>query len=702
VDHPCALPGTSFRRPAALVLLLLLAALLPVIPAAAADDAAATPLTVRLIRMSPAVIPTKGHVVLAGTVTNSSDEPWIAVNVHPFISGTPITSREQLAAAADSSPSSDVGERLTEVGQFDPIGDIQPAQTLPFKIVLPVEQLPISHQPGVYWIGVHALGQNSKGRDQIADGRARTFIPLVTDKAAHTSVALVVPVRDEVSRDARGRLLATSAWSDTLSPSGRLGRIARFVTSAGPTPLTMLIDPAVMDAVSDLADGNPALSLGKPEKPKPSESSSPSESPSRSGTRIDAVDRATAKAWLTDITAAARRHVALGLGYADPDVAALHRRGFGLFSLSNPISAETFNAQRIDAVPTVAPPTGWLSDDVIARLTAQTTVLVSDHAAPRARTRWRTPGGQDLIFSDQEVSSGGPAPTPPLDALALRQRIVADAALRASDNATDPLVVELPPGWDPGSDWQSARFFSSLKLPWLNLVALGPNNDPGTPTFDAALGYPDAQRKLEVPDSNVATARRLTQTATALTQLLQSDNDVAHDLAGIALNAVSVQARTDAVDARIRVITTNTAFRDRIGKVEVLGTDFVTLSGGSGTLAVTLVNGLDQPVLVGVEPHTSTPGVTIQASKPVRMSPGERTVLRLKAKASSIGVSQVVLTPVTQDGTELGTPLVFSLRTSQVGKTIWFVLIGFGALLVVMILRRIRRGLVEHRWRGRG
>jgi len=687
-----------------LVVLLLLAGLLPWTPAGAADDPTTTPLTVRLIRMSPATIPSKGHLLLTGTVTNDSDETWSAINVHPFISRSPITNREDLAKAAATSPDTEVGTRITEPGLFAPVGTLAPGASASFRISLPRTELDkeITGLPGVYWIGVHALGQNTQGRDGVADGRARTFIPLVTDKSAHTSVALVVPVREQVARDARGRLLDTTAWSDSLQPGGRLGRVAGLIDAAGPTPLTLLIDPAVLDAVSDLAQSNPALSLGKPAGPSPSASPSTSASPSRSGVRTDAVDRENAATWLEEVTTAARRHVALGLGYADPDVAALVRHHSPLLALSDRLSAQTFKALRIDAVPTVAPPAGWLQDEALARLEPQTTVLVSDHSTPPVRTRWRASGGQDLIFVDQQASSGGPAPTPPLDALALRQRIVADAALRAAEHHNGPMVVELPPSWDPGAGWQSADLFGGLDQPWIDLVALAGNTDVGTPTYATELGYPNGQRKLEVPVPNISAARALGQTSTALSELLQSDNDVAHDLGGIALNAVSVQARDDATEARVKVLQTNAAMRDRIGKVEVLGTDFVTLSGGSGTLAVTLVNGLDQPVLVGVESRTSTGDVRIASTKPVKMAPRERTVLRLKAKASSIGVSRVVLTPVTSAGTPLGTPLTFSLRTSQVGKTIWFVLIAFGALLVVMILRRVRRGLVEHRWRGRG
>ena len=49
----------------------------------------------------------------------------------------------------------------------------------------------ITGEPGVYWIGVHALGSNADGRDLVADGRARTFIPLVTKDQAKRTVDVV-------------------------------------------------------------------------------------------------------------------------------------------------------------------------------------------------------------------------------------------------------------------------------------------------------------------------------------------------------------------------------------------------------------------------------------------------------------------------------------------------------------------------------
>lgn len=685
---------------------LLASATVALVPAAeaapAAETVAASPLTVRLVRLTPAAIPAKGTVVMSGTVTNASTETWTAVNVHPFISRSPMTTRDELAAAAASDPANEVGRRLTEPGQFAAIGDLAPGATTGFRIALKVKDLPITGADGVYWIGVHALGQNAEGRDEVADGRARTFIPLVSKArsgTARTSVAVVVPIRERVRRDPEGRVLGLTQWAANLAPSGRLGRLAGFLASAGSQQATALLDPAVLEAATDLAGDNPPLSFGNGKDPDPDPSASPTESPSRSASRLDPTDRANAGAWVAQVTASARAHTTLGLGYADPDVTALARREPSLLTLANKLAATTFTALDIPAVPTVSPPDGWLDDDLLAQIPTGSMLLVSDHAAPRTRTHWRTPENQDLVITDQAAASGGPAPGNPLDALALRQRIVSDAALRLGERATGPMVVDLPADYDPGPSWQLADFFNRLDLRWLDLVPLNPASDSTTPTFDAALGYPASTRKAEIRRPNVTATRTLITTGEVLTKTLRSKNTVAHDLSGTAFDAVSYNARDDQLAARSQVFATNAQVRESLGKVEVIGTDFVTLSGGSGTLAVTLVNGLDQPVTVGVKATVPDADVHIEETAPLKMAAGERTVLRLKARASGVGVTPVVLSAVTADGTALGTPLTFSLRTSQVGNLIWGVLGAAALLLVVMIGLRIRRGLREHRWR---
>jgi len=696
------------RVVAALVAALVATTVLPVAaaPAGAATAATVPPLAVTLSQLTPSTIPDKGRVVLAGTVRNDSAETWSAINVHPFVSGTPMTDRDQLAQAAASDPAVEIGTRLYEPGQFDAIGDLLPGQSTSFRISLKVRDLRrhITGAPGVYWIGVHALGEHTAGRE--VGGRARTFIPLVPEDAT-TSVALVVPVRQRVRHDRVGKLLDAADWSALLDDDGRLERIAALLDSAGGLPATMLVDPAVIDAVGAIAANNPALSLGaEPEQPggsaSPSSPASPSDSasPSRSTDRLGPVDRQHAARWLAQVKNASRWQRVLALGYADPDTAALARRRPQLITLAAKESATAFKRFGIGSVPAVAPSTGWLDDAALRSIPQDTTVLVSDHAAPRTRTQWRTREQQDLVLTDAQAASGGPGPTAPLDALAVRQRIVCDAALRAQEGLSSPMVVELPANWNPGPHWEEADFFTGLNLPWLDLQPLERSAAATTPVFDAALGYPATERRAEVDLANISATRTLTSTASVMGQVLRTTNDVKHGLTGIALSAVSLNARRDPARARGQVLDTNAAMRGRLDKVSVIGTDLATLSGGSGILTVTLVNGLDQPITIGLRPRTSSPDVRIKTPKPLELAPGQRYVLRLHAKASSVGVHEVTLTPVTPEGLELGTPLVFTLRASQVGKLIWGVIAAGALLLVVMILRRVRRGLREHRWRG--
>ncbi|MBO9522264.1 MAG: hypothetical protein J7518_12060 [Nocardioidaceae bacterium] len=689
-----ALRAAATRATLLLTLLLGLVVVSP--PTRAAEEPQASPLTVRLARLTPATIPRKGAITLVGSVRNDSEETWSAINVHPFLSRSPITSRDELAAAAATDPDTEVGTRITQVGLFATIGDLAPGQSARFRISLPVAALRLS-QPGVYWIGVHALGQNADGRDGLADGRARTFIPLVPAGQPTSAVALVVPLREQVRRDPDGRLEDTADWSATLSSTGRLRRIVDFLESAGAQAYSAMVDPAVLEAAESVAANNPPISFGKEKEQTPSPT--PTQT-SRSLDRLDEPDRANATAWLGDVKALAAGRGLLGLAYGDPDTAGLARYRPAMLRRAERLSADTFERLELGAVPTVAPPDGWLDDDALSAVAPGSLVLVSDHGAPRTRTQWRTSADQDLVFADAQTSSGGPGPTPRLDALALRQRIVADAALRAGEPGSGPLVVQLPATWDPGPGWEGARFFETLgALPWLSLTGVL-HPELGTPTFDAALGYPKAEQRREVGPTNIGVAADLIRTATVLGQLLETENSVEHSLTGDALAAVSYHARDDREAARLDVLSLDGRMQNRLGDVAVTGTDFVRLSGSTGTVAVTLVNRLEQPITVGISASTDSPAVRIDGTKAFTMAPGERAVRRLRVHASSIGVHEVTLTPITGKGAELGTPLTFSLRTSQVGTLIWYVFGAAGLLLVVMIGRRIRRGVRQHRWRG--
>ena len=203
--------------------------------------------------MSPATIPQSGTLRLRGIVTNTSDGAWQDINVHAFVSTEPITTSAGLVKAAALPYDADVGDRLQTSNAFVAIGDLPPGKSTDFSLRIPRSELPIPDQRGVYWVGVHALGTNKLGRDTVADGRARTFAPLYRATTPRTDLTMVVPFRAQVRRDSTGALSEPRRWERLLGEEGRLERILGEVESAGSTPVTLVVDPTVLDAADTLA-----------------------------------------------------------------------------------------------------------------------------------------------------------------------------------------------------------------------------------------------------------------------------------------------------------------------------------------------------------------------------------------------------------------------------------------------------------------
>lgn len=700
--------------------------------ATTAEDPEATPLSVLLTSMSPATIPQRGVLTLAGVVRNISDETWTDINVAPFVSSTPITTRSELAEAAETEETLAVGDRLVEIG--DPVGDLAPGRTARFTLRLPVATLPITGDPGVYWIGAHALASGVDGRDAVADGRARTFIPLVTadqrraatrdrdlpepgagPQDGRVPVSLVFPVRERVRRTPDGSLEGPSRWARLTSPSGRLAGLAEFAAAAGDAPLTWVLDPAVLDALDHYSNGNPPLSLGAVDLP-PSESptepprESPTESPSSpdratpSPTSRPSVDplpnaptraeRGRAGEVLQTLVTAIRDDDLLATGYADPDVGALLRRRPSLVTRADTLTTRRLLTRGLTASRAVVPPDGRFDVDLLDGLPSDTRVVLGDEGRRSSSPSTRAASGQQVVLSDSRASSGGPAPTRALQPLALRQRLLAEAALELDQESPRPVVVSVPPRWDPGAHWRSAELFGALRsATWLRLSGL----PTSTEKLVSEPSYGREALAAELGEANVAATRGLVRTAGVLGHLLDTENDVTGVLTGAALAASSYHARARPRLAAAQVEALDAATRRRMDLVRVTGTDLVRLSGGSGVLTMTLVNGMEQPVTVGLRAR-ATGGVQVDTPAPVRMGPGQRTTMRLPVTTPA-GVHSVTLFPVTEQDERAGQEFTFSLRTSQVGQLIWYIIIAGGALLTVMIARRIVLRIRNHRWR---
>jgi hypothetical protein len=694
---------------AAVIPIALAAVVVPVPgPAHAAEgDPAATPLDVTLETMTPSVIPRRGSVTLTGEVTNSSDATWTDLQAYMMISPEPISTQAELAAASEADPADEVGGRITTGGLFDEIGDLAPGESTTYTVTVPRKDLEISGAPGAYWVGVHVLGALDGIRDGVADGRARSFMPLMADRGPRTEVAVVVPLRDRVRRASDGRLLGLQRWQTMLSPGGRLDRLSDFAAESE-RPLTWLVDPAVLDAVSSVAHEDPPFDTGddgsgpdEEGRPSASPSASPSAGADAAGGSADAAEPTDvaqhAATWLSSFVERSAGKDVLELPYGDVDVAAVTGNRLGrILRKAATLSRRTLAGLGIDGSPVVAPPSGLLPPRAVAAVDPETPVLLSDQALPGEGGPLLTrPDGTHVVLLDSEAASGGPGPNDPKDPLALRQRILAEAAVHAlSPDREEPLVVSTPPYWELGGAWEGADFFDGLDVPWLTQVDLNTvlARDNGQPTVQPPA-YPARERRRQVPFANQLATQELVDIGDVFANLLTRNDVVGDELAKAAMLASSYSARTGASAALDRARSTTLRIRRTMQLVDIDGPGFVMMSSETGPISVTVVNNLDEPVTVRLEAITPRDDLTIKAPDPITLGPGQRTPVRMRAESTAIGVHEVTLVATTEDGRQLGSRVQFNVRTSNVGLVIWLVMGTGGALLLVMIGFRIRRRL---------
>ncbi|MGH3369849.1 MAG: DUF6049 family protein, partial [Nocardioidaceae bacterium] len=372
-------------------------ALLAGAPHPAHASAHRTPLTVSIQTLTPSTLPRDGTVTLTGEITNRSASTWTDLNAYLFASSTPMTTSAELEEATGTSPALEVGARVTAEGRYDEVADLAPGESTDFRISVPRRDLPIT-EAGVYWIGVHVLGSNEDGRIEGADGRARTFIAAMPSSPPSISMALVLPLRERVIRAADGRLRAEDRWRRMLADDGRLDRLLDLTSTANDTPLTWLVDPAVLDATRSVAEGNPGFVIsptGRDDASRTAADASPTPAPGEEEADEVSPDEQQAADWLEEFVGQAEEQTVMSLPYGDVDIAALSRRGFAdVYTRATKLGADTFAALTLDTAPVVSPLGGRLPDKALDLLDDETSVLLDEGASDTAASVVRLPQGR--------------------------------------------------------------------------------------------------------------------------------------------------------------------------------------------------------------------------------------------------------------------------------------------------------------------
>jgi Family of unknown function (DUF6049) len=674
-------------------------------PAAASDAPVdpSQPLVLHMRSITPDYVPDKGPIVIRGTVRNASDEKWTAINVHGFIGPAPMTTAAELAAAAQTPLTADVGHRITVPGTFFHIDALQPGETSRFVVRLPRSTLSVS-LPGVYWFGVHVLGDNGQGGSRVAVGRDRTFLPLVpksaTDAGQQVDTALVIPVRAGITRGSDGAVEDPEHWVHSLR-SVALHDVVALGQAARGLPLTWVVDPAVPDAVRALARGNPPRTLGNPGPSTGGGSPSSSPNPSASGSASPSGASASAAGgdpaahrWLRLLRGllAVDSGEVLGLPYGDVAVDTAHRYDQSLLDQAFRHTGRTLKPWGLPMSSVVAPPDGRMAGDTVAAMPRATDVLIGDSGVKGTAPTVSEVNGRRVILASTGASTGGPGPVDPLSPLALRQRILSEAALRLL-NGRQPLVVELP---IPLHHRVGAGFFTGLEVPWLRLTTLGGATAVQPRPVSASRLRVPSEQKPQLGSRLYAAVDDVLDSGRTLQSVLVGNRVLHRQLFEETATNTSYAAARDPFGAYARVSSTARWVRDNLDRISVAAPPSVTLASASGRFSALVSNDLDVPVMVEVR-ALADPRLDITGGEKVPLAPHGRTTVLLNASTQVLGVHTVTLELTNAAGRPLGAADQFPLRAEQVSRLIW-VIIGAGvALLFAAIFVRLVRRILRSR-----
>ena len=637
-----------------------------------------------------------GTLTLAGRVLNDSSEPLRDAAVRLRTTNVPLTSRGQLAMIATGALTRD-GRPLAR-GRVDLREEVAPGGQRAFSVAVPLDSLGL-RRFGVYPLTLELSGDLGRGARSLA--RERTFLPWspAVKEYRELGVSWLLPVLDVPRRTGPEGSFRDDTLAQEIAGTGRLGRL---VAAGARAPVTWVVDPDLLDAVADMADG---YLVAAPEG------------------LVQGTGQGAAAAWLSQLQAASADDEVVSLHYADVDVGGLVDAG-----LVGQVRAAADRGAGVSARVLgreVTTDVGWLAGGALdpAAMAAQWGVgmraeIVAGALAPRPgesftpTARTTLPAGEDGALAGlvadpalSDLAAGGGGASSP--ALAV-QRFLAETAMIVAESPgrARTVLVAPPRGWNPDHDALAGMLLADAEAPWTaptGIAALR-SVEPAPPGRTSSGQAGSSGRDLEEVDDRDAGAslpvpylravERVRVHAEHIASLLVDpapDRRLAQELA-LRLSSVTW---TDPAE-RAEVVA---GVRDDLlaleGRVHIVPGG-VTFGGRSGLLPITVVNERDKEVTVRVELKAASEKLAITASEPITVAPSSSGQVVFPSQARATGIVIVDAQLMTMTGAPYGPGVRKRVSITQYGTV--GLLVTAGAALVLFgtatlrVVRRARAG----------
>jgi len=685
-------------------ILMLLSTVILSTPAAAHVVPGDRPVVIVIDAISPKVSVPGIPIEVSGRLLNTTDIPISDLSVR-LQRGPALESRTDLADN-DSDPV-EVNDSSTDF--VDLTRPLAGSGALPFSYTTTPEELGLSASGGYpLLVNVNGLaGSDPESRV----GEQVILLPYLTEPpTAVTQLSWLWPLVTTPERNAAGVFTGTEL-ADSLGPGGRLGQALSAIegpsgpdgSAQSPRPVTLAIDPALLEEVQILANGDYQLLVAGQQQTS----------------SIGSTDAAN---WLTRLRALAASLPVVSLPYADPDLAALVSQGqaAAVERLLPDGSAGGLVEEVLGVEPleTVAwPPAGAAADPAVVDLLAEHGIrrLIADELL----TFVDAPGEEILgPVSTIEADSGSITAlvgdhvlsrllqtdiSEPGAQATTEQRFLAELVVATDSEPAQPRHLLIAPRRDFQPRTAQALMAAAAEQPWL-----GTEQATG---LDTAVSQRAARTVISPPPEPSAIPQ---SQLSELTGAMQARDAFASALADPDTDLLSIDralARAATINRGPVPEAGQATVRDAAAAVSALAPTVGIVAPANGTyslasadapLVLTVFNNNPFPVEVTVRlAPRGAPGVT--TTNVVEVLPAQtRTTIAVPANVQRSGSFTVIASVSTPAGSELGTPVQLRVQSTVYGPVALAITFGATALLVLLFARRSvkywrarRRGLPE-------
>ena len=611
--------------------------------------------------MTPNLWTADSTLSITGTVTNNTGADLAGARVVLWSSTTPIKTVTDFQAALTSDPASPAGQAVPGAQASVPLGTggvLTPGAQAGFTVQ---GQPRVTTSGTVYLVGVQVL--DSRGK-VLARARLTLTVPAVERPAA---AALVVPLTSRPSLftpgDPDANPPTTAVFADDHLADDLAGNLGKLITLADRPGVAALIDPALVDALTQMAAGYRVAAAD--------------------GTTVAGKGQDAAKAALASIVDAASWVHVFRLPRADPDVVALAALPQAGSILADAAKAPTSGP--LARLPLAMVANGAVTDQVKALVDGvKPAIVFSDAFLPAATTQIDNAGVYWVALTPSSAWNNLTGPLPEFGGAATLQATLnrtAMVTLASAENNPIVTMVTSPDDLAAANSW-----FGAGGLPDL-LVGLGTSFS--SDTFDWRTDLPASS-----PSADLVAAVGQTQQNLANLADLGNQPRQAGDLGNQVLPAAVASAWggdwSSALDW-LQQSTSDLAAQTN-GTVTLHVAAQWMLSSRDNRVPITITNDTGMPVYVRVRFASENPArVSVPETDVVTVATGSSATVVVNPVTEANGSVQVSVTLVTINGTPIGDVQRVQVVTTSAGRMGWVIIIGAGVVFVILTSLRVRQ-----------